>query len=88
MTADCAAVTLVNVNQTQSRELVIQMGAYAEHECTSVVLGNRQIPVDQSCFTVRLAPGAGARMVIRTRRYSNTPIFAFPWDRVSVGRIN
>jgi hypothetical protein len=88
MTADYAAVTLVNVSQTQSRELVIQTGAYAEHECTSIVLGNRQIPVDQSCFTVRLAPGAGARMVIRTRRYSNTPTFAFPWDRVSAARID
>ena len=88
MTADYASVTLVNVNQTQSRELVIQTGAYAEHECTSVVLGNRQIPVGQSCFTVHLAPGAGARMVIHTRRYSNTPTFAFPWDRVSVVRID
>ncbi|MHC4435013.1 MAG: hypothetical protein ACYTBS_24510, partial [Planctomycetota bacterium] len=81
MTADYVAVTLVNVSQTQSRELAVQTGAYAEHECTSVVLGNRQIPVDRSCFTVRLAPGAGARMVVRTRRYSNAPTFAFPWDR-------
>jgi hypothetical protein len=83
MTADYVAVTLVNVSQTQSRQLVVQTGAYAEHECTSVVLGNRQIPVDQSCFTVSLAPGAGARIVVRTRRYSNTPTSAFPWDRAN-----
>ena len=32
-------------------------------------------------FTVRLAPGAGRRLVIRTRRYANQPTLAFPWDR-------
>jgi hypothetical protein len=35
--------------------------------------------VDGSHFAVRLAPGAGARLVIRMRRYVNPPTFAFPW---------
>ena len=88
MTADHVAVTLVNVSQTRSREIVVQTGAYAEHQCISVVIGKRQIPVGQPSFTVRLSPGAGARMVIRTKRYANTPTLAFPWDRVPVVRID
>ena len=88
MTADHVAVTLVNVSQTRSREIVVQTVAYAEHQCISVVIGKRQIPVGQPSFTVRLSPGAGARMVIRTKRYANTPTLAFPWDRVPVVRID
>jgi hypothetical protein len=35
--------------------------------------------VDDAHFAVRLAPGAGARLVIEMRRYVNQPTFAFPW---------
>jgi hypothetical protein len=31
-------VALVNLNQLQSRDLMVQMGAYGEHHCESVVI--------------------------------------------------
>lgn len=81
MTADRVSVTLVNVSQTESRTVVVQTGAYGEHHSTGVDVGGRSVTVDGPCFTVRLAPGAGERMVVRTSRYVNRPTLAFPWDR-------
>lgn len=85
MTTDHVAVTLVNINQTQSRELVVQTGAYAEHQCLTVEIDGRQIPVDKSSFTVLLEPGAGTRLVVHTRRYVNQPTLAFPWAQRPAG---
>ncbi len=79
LAADSVTVTLVNLDPLQSREVIVQGGAYAEHQITTVRLGERTIPVDRSHVTVHLAPGAGARLVIGQRRYANPPTFAFPW---------
>ena len=81
MTDDRVAVTLVNVNQLEARTVIVQTGAYAEHQCQIVVVGGRQVAVDNPWFTVRLAPGSGARMVVHSKRYSNDPTLAFPMDR-------
>lgn len=88
MTEDYVAVTLVNLNQTQSRDLIVQTGAYAEHQCLSIDIDGQKVPVNQSQFTVRLAPGAGSRMLVYTKRYANTPTLMFPWDRVPVVKID
>ncbi|MCB0668233.1 MAG: hypothetical protein KDC80_20545 [Saprospiraceae bacterium] len=79
MTEDYVAVTLVNLDQTESRELVVQTGAYGEHQCTYVEVNEQRVLVDQSQFTVRLAPGAGTRLVIHNQRYVNQPTLGFPW---------
>ena len=31
--------------------------------------------------TVRLGPGAGARIALKMRRYANVPTLTMPWDR-------
>ena len=41
----------------------------------------REVPVDRPEVTVHLAPGAGASLVFRMRRYANPPTLSFPWDR-------
>ena len=81
MTADEVGVTLVNVNQTEPRRVVVQTGGYAEHHCDSVIIDDRRHHVDSSSFEVRLAPGCGDRIRVRTKRYANDPTFAFPWNR-------
>ena len=43
-------------------------------------VGRRKEKVDVTHFGVRLAPGAGARLTLRMRRYANPPTLAFPWD--------
>jgi hypothetical protein len=81
LTADSAVVTLVNVNQLDARTVVVQAGGYGEHEFLTVDAGDRKVAVNGTSFTVRFAPGAGARLTLSMRRYVNQPAFAFPWDR-------
>ena len=81
-------VTLVNISPTAARTVVVQGGAYGEHHCTSVVVSGKTFEVNQPYFTVRLAPGAGARLVINMRRYANQPTLLRPWDRVLLPRAN
>jgi hypothetical protein len=75
------AVTLVNVNQTQERTVVVQAGAYGEHTATEVQAEGRTWKVNSPSFTVRLAHGAGARLVVGIERYANRPTLDFPWER-------
>ena len=81
LTADETVVTLVNVNQTEGRRLVVQGGGYGEHQILSVTSNGKTMPVNDSHFTVRLGPGSGGRLVIRMQRYANRPHLDFPWDR-------
>ncbi len=81
MTDTQVAVTLVNVNQSEAREVLVQMGAYGEHQCRRVVMDGRSFEISGSWFEVHLSPGAGARLLIETDRYANQPSLLFPWDQ-------
>ena len=81
MTADETAVTLVNVSPTQTRTVTIQGGGYGEHQIKSVAIDGKLTPVDASAFTLKLAPGSGARLVLAMDRFVNQPTLRFPWDR-------
>ena len=81
LSADATVLTLVNVNQSESRELIVQGGAYGEHQLLGVETGGKTVPVEAADFRVRLAPGAGARLAIRVKRYANAPTLSAPWDR-------
>ncbi len=81
MTDTQVAVTLVNVNQSEAREVLVQMGAYGEHQCRRVVMDGRRFEISGSWFEVHLSPGAGARLLLETHRYANQPSLLFPWDR-------
>lgn len=79
LTADEVVVKLVNVNQVAERLVIIQGGAYAEHQIERVTSAEQTVAVDHSSFALRLAPGAGARLVLHMKRYVNQPTLAFPW---------
>ena len=79
LTADEATVLLVNLDQVHGRTITVQGGAYAEHRFVSVAVDGHATPIDDSSFSVRLAPGCGARLVVKADRYVNRPTFAFPW---------
>jgi hypothetical protein len=81
MTADETAVTLVNLSPTQSRSVTIQGGGYGEHRIKSAAIDGKTEAVNASAFTIKLAPGAGARVVLAMDRYVNPPTLKFPWDR-------
>jgi hypothetical protein len=73
-------VTLVNLNTSSARDVVVQAGGYAEHQFESVEWNGRTMPVSSRELTVRLAPGAGATLTLTMRRYVNPPTVLFPWD--------
>lgn len=74
-------LTLVNTDPVEGKDVVVQGGAYAEHQFASVKVGGNETTVDDSSFAVELAPGAGATLEIEMKRYANGVTFAFPWDR-------
>ncbi len=75
-------VTLVNLSATESRTLVVQGGAYGEHQILSVELDGKVAPLNARDFTVELSPGAGARLTLMMKRYVNAPTVRFPWERI------
>lgn len=79
LTEDETTVTLVNVNQTESRIVIVQGGAYAEHQIKHALLAGDIIPVDGPHFTVHLSPGGAGELTLKMKRYVNQPTFRFPW---------
>lgn len=73
-------LTLVNVHAGETRRIVVQGGAYGEHQFGSVSVGDESTVVNDRDFMVELAPGCGARLVVDTARYANDPTVAQPWD--------
>ena len=81
MSADDLTLTLVNTDQVAARTVVVQGGAYAEHQFLDVTQDGETLALNSDSFTVRLGPGCGSRLQIRMARYANRPNCAFPWDR-------
>lgn len=79
MSNDKIKVTLVNINQAESREVIIQGGAYGEHQFLRVEHEGTVILINEKCITVRLNPGAGSALTFHTQRFANQPTLAFPW---------
>jgi hypothetical protein len=81
ITPDSVTLTLVNTSPLQARTVTVQMGAYGEHQATTLTRGGKTVTVDAPDFDVRLAPGAGETLTIGVKRYAHQPTLAFPWDR-------
>jgi hypothetical protein len=79
MSDTSTTLTLVNLNTTTPRTLVVQGGAYAEHQVESIDLNGKTTAVGKPSFTVTLAPGAGATLSLKMRRYASDPTVKFPF---------
>jgi hypothetical protein len=90
MTEDAVTVQLVNLDPVAARTVIVQGGAYAEHQITHVRVDSvdngdgaegaaAPTAVDHPHFAVCLAPGAGTRLTVGMTRYANQPTLAFPW---------
>jgi hypothetical protein len=74
-------VTLVNLNPAEARTVIVQGGAYAEHQLVSAEWEGKLQPLNAADVTVTLAPGSGAKLALTMRRYARAPTITFPWDR-------
>jgi hypothetical protein len=77
---DSLTLTLVNVSPSTAHSVIVQGGAYGEHQIVSVSDGKAMMDVNAANFPVRLAPGAGAKLTIRMKRFANDPTLSFPWE--------
>jgi hypothetical protein len=76
-------VTLINLNATQARTVIVQGGGYGEHQLVSVTREGSTTPINSPLLTVRLDPGCGQRLVFSMRRYANAPTVLHPWHRTA-----
>ena len=60
--------------------MTVQGGAYGEHRIDLVKAGGAEVRPGGPRFTVRLAPGAGARLTLAMTRYTGTPTLGLPWE--------
>jgi hypothetical protein len=85
-------VHLVNTSAFETRTVIVQAGAYGEHQVTDVmfkeqvkdsngksVITEKVFPVNKKYFAVELPPSSSAELGISLRRFANKPSFAFPW---------
>lgn len=78
---DGITLILVNTSPVHDRRLIVQTGAYAEHEAVRVHVDGHRVAIRDSQFEVLLRAGAGTRLSIQMRRYVHQPTLRFPWDR-------
>ena len=80
ITPEGISLQLVNLHPTEPRDVLLQAGAFGEHQFTTVRQGARQShAIDRKSFHVRLGPGAGGQLEIGLKRFVNHPSYAFPW---------
>jgi len=74
-------VTLINLNESQPRTVVVQGGGYGEHQVVSVTGAGRTTPINSPLLTVHINHGCGQTLVLEMKRYANTPTVLHPWHR-------
>ena len=77
-------VTLINLNPSQARTVIVQGGGYGEHQLVSVTSGDQTTPVGSPLLTVRLEPGCGRQLVLAMKRYAVAPTVQAPVAAMSL----
>ena len=72
---------MVNLGSTRARTVIVQGGAYGEHQLVSVTSAGKTTAIDSPLVTVRLEPGSGQKLILTMKRYANTPTVLHPWHR-------
>jgi hypothetical protein len=87
LTPTSISMKAVNLSADESRQLVIQAGAFGEHRFTGVTVttqsGKTQTEkLDGKYCALDLAPGAGATLEFTIERYVNKPSYETPWQKM------
>ena len=85
--ADRVGLQLVNLNRTETRNMIVQAGAFGEHRFTQVQFqttnqegpSKKGVPVDNKYFAVQLPPSTSIQLEGEMQRFVNQPNYAFPW---------
>ena len=82
--SDRTGLHLVNLSQTHSRNVIIQAGAYAEHQFTTAtylpqVGGEASLSVNAAHLMIHLTSQSQIKLDITTKRFVHKPTYTFPW---------
>ena len=85
-------LTLVNTGVKEAKKVIVQGGAFGEHNFTGVkyseyVPGNEKgtemnAAVTGNIFEVDLPPGTSIKLEIGMKRFVNRPTYEFPWEKL------
>jgi len=75
-------LTLVNTSALEERELIIQSGAFGEHQILSATdrLTGTEETVNSKYLRVVLAPKTQVQLHVNVKRFANVPSYATPYD--------
>lgn len=82
---DRVGVQLVNTSHHESRRVLVQSGAFGEHDFTTIRYrevgkdGETVSSVNGKFFAVELPPSTSIRIDAGVNRFVNQPSYAFPW---------
>ena len=79
LSADGVGIQLVNLSRTETRNVIVQAGAFGEHQFTEIKIGGKVQPLDSKYFEVQLPRSTSIRVEAGMRRFVNDPSYAFPW---------
>jgi hypothetical protein len=80
-----AGIQLVNTNRNETRRVIVQAGAFGEHDFTELRYqqngqdGDTVQKVHGKSFAVTLPPSTSIRIDAGMNRFVNKPGYAFPW---------
>ena len=87
ITPDHTVLQLINLHPLRERPVILQAGAFGEHQFTDVRVvaegasqAGEPIPVHSKWLQVHLAPGSGITLDLGLRRFANRPTYATPWS--------
>ncbi|GAB4153635.1 MAG: hypothetical protein Fur005_04940 [Roseiflexaceae bacterium] len=79
--ADSISLTITNTNLLDARQLIVQAGAFGEHQFISAIdldHPDRTIDLQQRQFAIDLPPGRSLRLKLAMRRYQYRPSYSNP----------
>ena len=85
--ANRVGLQLVNLSRSETKRVVVQAGAFGEHNFTDAQYGDgdstQTKTVGGKHFTVELPPSTTIRIGAGMQRFLNDPSYAFPWHDLS-----
>ena len=69
----------MNVSPIHARRVIVQAGAYGEHQFTAATSSDSKLTLNGRYLEVELEPGAGAQIKLGTKRYAHPPTLDWPW---------
>jgi len=82
---ETVGLQLVNTSRHEKRRLIVQSGAFGEHQFTQLKYrqegrdGETVTTADGKYFAVELPPSTAIRVEAGLKRFVNAPSYAFPW---------